>query len=116
LVVHGLDLLAEGERTGQVAHLTYEFPVPASRRVEVQAAALRFLAETTHLVYRPGRAEPVDLRASVDSVELDEQAVRFRLRATRTAGAQPREILQVLGLSDLENAGQFLTRTAVEMS
>ena len=53
--------------------------------------------------------------ADLMSVQLRDAMVCFRLRATDQASARPRDVLQALGLTDLEQQGHFLTRSEVEL-
>jgi hypothetical protein len=41
--------------------------------------------------------------------------LRIRLIVDREGSARPREVLEALGVGDLENEGFFLTRTKVEV-
>ena len=51
----------------------------------------------------------------MDRLELCDGQLRLTLRASRAASARPREVLEALGLADLESSGRYLTRTAVQL-
>jgi radical SAM-linked protein len=115
----GLDILAvepvpAGLRKARAKSLWYELAVPAER---VQQAAVRvadFVAAATWPVERPGRAAPVDLRATLEELTIEEGVLRMKLSAIHEAQARPRDILSVLGLLDLESHG-LLVRSRVEL-
>ena len=96
--------------------MTYQFPVPPERRPQVEQAIEQLLADSTLLVRRDDRSEPVNMRADLESVEWCDDAVRFRILAAQQASLRPRDVLQALGLADLEQQGYFLTRSEVELT
>ncbi len=110
-----LRMLEAGESKVRVERFTYEFPLPASRRERVKQSATQLMSQTSCLIDRPGRKEPVNVRTGLDTLELEEDLVRFRVLSSRLASARPREILEAIGLSDLEAEGHYLTRTKVEI-
>lgn len=110
-------LLPPGAKKAQAVSMTYTIPVPAERRESAAIACCELLALETLLIERPGRKQPIDLRADLVGVMLDETGVlQIQLRVTREAGAGPREVLDALGLSDLENGGHVLTRSKVQLA
>jgi radical SAM-linked protein len=111
-----VEVLAAGAGKAQAARMTYEFPVPPERRPRVASAVQALLAADHYEIERDGRRERIDLKADLDGLELVEGCVRFSLRATRTAGVRPREVLEALGLADLEAEGLPLVRTSVEVT
>ena len=96
--------------------MQYQFPVPDERCGQVELAIEKMMTASTLLVQRDGRQQPVDILADLMSVELCDGSVRFCLRATDQASARPRDVLQELGLTDLEQQGHFLTRSEVELA
>lgn len=116
LAIVEVAVLGEGARKAQVASMTYEVAVPAARRAEAEQAVGRLLAAPSCNVAREGRDEPIDVRADLADAELVGGVLRFTLRASRTAAARPGEVLDALGLHDLLESGQFLTRSAVEIA
>ncbi|MBW3596753.1 MAG: TIGR03936 family radical SAM-associated protein [Planctomycetes bacterium] len=120
LVVFDVQVLKENTPKAKIAGMSYEAPVPPDRRDAVAQAIERIAAEETWRIEREDRSAPLDLKADLESLELDEGAegpvVRFRLAATREATVRPREVLAAVGLSDLEDDGACLTRTRVELA
>ncbi len=115
LVIAEVVTLAEGQRKARVRSMLYQYPIPDERCAQVEQAIVALLAASSLLVPRDGRREPVDIRADLMSAELHAGIVRFRLRATDKASARPRDVLHALGLTDLEQQGQIITRSEVEL-
>jgi radical SAM-linked protein len=105
-----------GTAKAQVSRTTYEVSLPPEKHAVVQEAIDRFLAETSHPFTRPQRGTPIDIRADVQRLELRDGTLRMTLKHRREASVRPRDILEVLGLSDLEASGHFLTRSKVELA
>ncbi len=116
LAINSVQAVEPGEKKAQAGRMTYEIPVPAGRRDATRAAIEQLLAQSTVPIERPGRTVPIDARADLEQVELADGVLRFRLRATRTASVRPREVLELLGLTDLEEKGCYLSRTKVELA
>ena len=96
--------------------LVYQFPVPESRRDEVADRIDQFLSQLPYSIKREDRKEPIDVGDSLEQLLLEDGFVRIVLRTTPTAAVRPREILMLLGLDDLEAAGHWISRTAVELA
>ena len=107
--------LAENETKPKIESVWFEFPIPDERRQEVANRIQQFLAVESHTVARPKRHAPVDIRSGVLQLLLDGTQVRMQLAATMEASVRPRDLIKLLGLEDLENAGHYLTRTAVQL-
>ncbi len=116
LEIHTVKRLDEKTRKARVERLTYEVPVPPLRRAKARQAITHLLGQTSHLVERAGRNDPIDVRAGLELLEMTETALRFCLSVGSKVSVRPREVLIALGLSDLEDEGFYLTRTAVEIS
>jgi hypothetical protein len=52
----------------------------------------------------------------LEHLALEHGQLVMTFRAGREAAARPRDVLQSLGLGDLETSGLFLTRTRVELA
>jgi hypothetical protein len=89
--------------------------VPASRHEALRQAIGHLLRQSSHRLDRAGRREPVDLRPAIDDLRLEGHDLRMQLRVTSQAMPHPREILQVLGLEDLESQGAWLVRREVHL-
>ena len=116
LVINSVRILADGEKKAQPTQITYEIPIPDSKKSQVQESIQILLAQSSFLIDREGRDEPVDVRPDLAHLELSNSVVRFSLLVTRTASVRPREVLAAVGLADLEDEGYYLTRTAVDIA
>jgi hypothetical protein len=115
----GLDIVAiepvpAGLRKARAKCLWYELAVPAERVEQATVRAGELVASATCPVERPGRAAPVDLRATLEELTIEDGVLRMKLSAIHEAQARPRDILAVLGLLDLESHG-LLVRSRVEL-
>ncbi|MFV2070049.1 MAG: TIGR03936 family radical SAM-associated protein [Pirellulales bacterium] len=109
------EVVAPGMGKKAVERVVLTVPVPANRQIGLEEKIQQWLARTSHLVTRAGRKAPVDIRPYVETLELDDGALRMVLRVTPTGSVRPRELLDVLGLAELEGEGHFLTRASVEL-
>jgi hypothetical protein len=73
------------------------------------------LSKSEHIVQREEGRGPVDVRSYVDRLEVVDDRLRMRLRVTGEGAARPREVLEALGLDELESQGVYLSRTRVEL-
>ena len=108
--------LAAGQGKARIRAMTYQFPVPPERRPQVEQAIEQLLADSTLLVRRDDRSEPVNMRADLESLEWCERRGAFSHPRRTQASLRPRDVLQALGLADLEQQGYFLTRSEVELT
>jgi radical SAM-linked protein len=116
LTIDRIERLPPGARKAQVSHLTYEVPVPADR-LQIVAQSIAALLERPEVwIERPERPARLDVRANLDHLALEDGRLVMRFRAAREAAARPRDVLQLLGLGDIETSGVFLTRTRVELT
>ena len=116
LIIDEVRKLDASEGKARVERLVYQFPVPESRRDEVADRIDQFLSRLPYSIKREGRKEPIDVGDSLEQLLLEDGFVRVVLRTTPTAAVRPREILMLLGLDDLEAAGHWISRTAVELA
>lgn len=105
-----------GTGKAQLARATYEVPLPDERHADVQQAVERLMAATTYWLNRPERDKPVEIREDLEELSLREGVLCMTLRHRREASVRPRDVLEVLGLADLEASGQFVTRCKVELA
>jgi hypothetical protein len=96
--------------------MLYQFPVPPERRAQLEQAMTQLLASSTLPVRRDDRSAPVNMRADLESLEWRDETVQFRIRASHQASLRPRDVLEALGVADLEHHGCFLTRSEVELT
>lgn len=105
-----------GTGKAQLARATYEVPLPEDRHAEVQQAIERLMATTTYWLNRPERDKPVEIREDLEELTLREGVLCMTLRHRREASVRPRDVLEVLGLGDLEASGRYVTRCKVELA
>jgi radical SAM-linked protein len=120
LVVFDVQVLPENTPKMKIVGMSYEAPVPPERRAAVACAIEQIHAQEQWPVERDDRSAPLDLKADLESLDLAEgpqgPVVRFRVSPTREATVRPREVLEAVGLGDLEHTGHYLTRTRVELA
>ena len=116
LTIFQAEALSREVPKAQIQRVVYEIPVPVARRPAAQAAIGELLVQHAHFVKRQGRKDRVDVRAGLEAIEIVDGVLRIVQRVTRTVTGRPREILEVLGLNDLENQGVHLSRTKVELT
>jgi len=115
LSFHDVQMLPPGTRKAAVESITFMLPLPADRRAAAAASVAEFLAAKNWPIVRAGRRAPLDLRADVLDLSLDDSGLGMRLAVSHEGMPRPREILEALHLADLEQQGFFLTRTAVTL-
>ena len=116
LTIERLEQVPPGSRKAHVTRLTYEVPVPADRLTALQEAIAALLKQPEVWMERSDRAVQIDVRANLDQLALQNGRLVMSFRVGREAAARPRDLLQLLGLGDIEESGVFLTRTRVELA
>jgi radical SAM-linked protein len=109
------EALPEGAKKVQVSRVTLETQVPLPHQAATREAVARLLAAERIEVEREGRSDLLDVRPLVEDLELESDVLRMRLKVTQAQGVRPREVLDALGLADLEAQGCTLVRTRVEL-
>ncbi len=99
----------------RVTSMSYAFPVPADRRYGVEQAIRQLKKQRTLIVKRHRHPQPVEVPLNLDEMILADDVLCFRIRATHSASANPRDILAALELDDLEQQGECLKRTEVTL-
>lgn len=115
LVITAVETREPGQPKARINALHYQFPVPGERREQVQTAIEKLQATDSLLIQRDGRPKPIDMMANLMSVQLRDGSVCFSLSVSGQASARPRDVLEALGLADLQLEGRFLTRSEVEV-
>lgn len=110
-----VDLLPPGTRKARLQSATYRIPVPRELHCEVSGRVERLMKETSRLVRKLNKQSQVDLRQSLEELNLREGVLEMRLGVSAAASASARDVLQALGLAELERDGILLTRTRVEL-
>ncbi|MGQ9575513.1 MAG: TIGR03936 family radical SAM-associated protein [Thermoguttaceae bacterium] len=104
-----IEILPPGARKARLRSTTWQIAVPPQRQAQTAARLEQLKADQAS---SPNQS---DWRRSVEELTLQGGVVRFRLRAGPQQGARPRQVLEALGLEDLERMGVPLTRTKVEL-
>lgn len=97
----------------QPESVEYRIDLPSDRHASAQVAIDRLWSQPRCEIRRPGRKLPIDVLANLAALEIDNNELRIQQRVTRQAGFQPRELLELLGLSDLERQGLHLRRSSI---
>ena len=113
LRIESLEFLPPDHRKARPVSASYQIAIPVSRLPGLEERIQRLLSASTLLVRRPNRSAPIDLRASLLALALDEDRLEMRLKTDPGGSAGPRDVLPVLGLQDLEQEGIALTRSDV---
>lgn len=109
--------IVPADRKAAVAVRTeYAFPLPEHRRASAGEAVADRLAEGKIRYRREEIGREFDLEDHVPSLRLEDGVLRFVLLLSSEGQVRPREILQALGVADLEAEGVVLTRTMVELA
>jgi radical SAM-linked protein len=121
LLPPGLELLevvriTDGLKKARVQTATYAIEIPEDRRLPLLEAIDRLLGETSVAVQRADKQRLVDIRPGIQDVRFSQGLLEMRLAVTPEFAVRPREVLQALGLEDLEAEGQVLARTDVELA
>ena len=115
------EVLPPGTKSGAVARVVYEFPLPAPQIEPLRLRIAEALSAAALVVRREDRDLSIDIRPMIDDLSIEatpagDAVLRFALRTSPgEVGARPREVLQALGAEALEAEGCFLTRTTVEL-
>lgn len=119
LAINTVEILPSEARSARITRAVFELTVPRERREALAARLVDWPASATAIVSRDvsrdGDRKPVDLAAYVEAAVLGDEVLRLEVRVGPEGTARPRELLESLGLSDLEREGIYLTRTAVEL-
>ena len=117
----GLDILSvrrvPTKTRAQPRAAVYRVPVPDERRAELPARVQALLGEE-HLWVERTRPQPrrLDLRPYLRGLRLSPEGLDIELTVTPTGTARPEEVLQLLGLGDLLEAGAVLQRITLELT
>jgi radical SAM-linked protein len=115
LTFHSVAVLPEGCPKVRVRSASYEAPIPPACRAGLRERIEHLLAAATWPVARPRHPRPIDLRPLLLQLALGEEALAMRLRIDQQGSVGPREVLNALGLADLEQRGVRLRRSSVEV-
>jgi radical SAM-linked protein len=116
LTIADLRLLSPDEGKAQVRRMTYVMPIPELQHGRLNERMCQLSEQSSYLIQRDGHKTPVDLKAGLDHLQFDGGVLQFRLNVGSQGSVRPKDVLEALGLDDLETEGCFLTRTAVELA
>ena len=118
--VPGLDILTvrrvESRRAAQVRRVTYRVPLPAGREAGLGERVAALLASPACPVERtrPERKQ-INLRPYIDQIRPAPGALEMDLWVMPSGMARPDEVLGLLGLQDVSEAGPVIERTRLEL-
>jgi len=115
LSIKSIEVLPEGVKKARVRSFTCQAPIPDRHLSRLPARIERFMQASSWPLKRARRAEPFDLRPSVESLSLEEETLQMRLLVGQKGTAGPRDVLEALEISDIEREGAVLRRTVVEV-
>jgi len=115
LTINSVEILPEGSKKARVRSVSYELPVPPQCSSGLADKVDRLMAGSSCPIRRPNRTTPLDLRPLLEELTLRRSVLSMRLRTDDRGSIRPRELLDVLGLADVELEGVHLTRTVVEI-
>src|SRR5688572_19033296 len=102
--------------TARVRRVVYELPLPEDRVPQVERAAAALLAEPKAWVERlKPSAKRLNIRPYFRNLSVADGRLRMDLWVTQDGTARADELLGLLGVADLVDAGAVLERTAVEL-
>ena len=116
----GLEILSvrriDPRRTAQVRRVTYRLPIPAERAADLSRRLSELLAAAECWVER-GRPEKkrVNIRPYLIDLRLRGGALEMELAVTPTGTARADDLVKLLELQDLIEAGAVLERARVEL-
>ncbi len=102
-------------KKAKVVRVAYQLPVSQAHLDEVTQNVQLFHRQSPCLVLRPGRPEPLDAHAGLESFHLQAGVLEVIQAATQSAIAGPRDLLRALNMSFLEEEGAWWTRYRVEL-
>jgi radical SAM-linked protein len=115
LSITSIDVLPEGVKKARVRSFTCQVSVPNERLSRLPNRIEQLLKASSWPLKRARRAEPFDLRPSVEALSLEGDLLQMRLVVGERGTAGPRDVLQALEIGDIEHEGTILRRTAVEV-
>ncbi len=115
LRIESLEVLPPGHPKARAVSASYQMAIPLSRLPGLDERIQRLLSASTSLIRRPNRSAPINLRASLVALALEDDILKMRLKTDPGGSAGPRDVLAALGLEDIEQEGIALTRSDVEI-
>ncbi len=115
LTIHEVRVLEPGQSKGRMRRSSYRMPIPAARHAALQRRIELLSEQTSYWFQRDAGAVPPEKNPALDQLDLHHGVLEFRLVANTQGGIRVREVIQMLGLTDIESQGGFLIRSEVEI-
>jgi radical SAM-linked protein len=118
--VPGLDILSvrrvESRRAAQVRRVTYRVPLPPGCEAGLAERVAALLASPSCPFDRTRpEKKNIDLRPYIDQIRLSPGVLEMDLWVKQSGMARPGEVLGLLGLPDVAEAGAVIERTRLEL-
>jgi radical SAM-linked protein len=118
--VPGLEILSvrrvASRKAAQVRRVTYRVPLPAGREAELPGRVAAVLAAPACPVERTRpEKKTIDLRPYIDQIRIAPGALEMDLWVKPSGMARPDEVLGLLGLQDVAEAGVVVERARLEL-
>jgi len=113
LSFHAVEML-DHTRKAQAHSLCYAAALPESDVEQIASSAAALMARPTCVVRREHDDRAVDIRPLIEDLRVEGTVLQMKLLVSDQIGVRARDVLEELGLGDLELTG-LVTRTAVEL-
>jgi len=115
LGIYRVDVVPPDTAKAAIRRATYEMMIPADRRSEVSRRATELIASPSCTIEQTSNGRSVDVRATLEELEMEGDVLRMKISAAADGGISPRNVLATLGIDDLPEQGSVLTRSCVEL-
>jgi radical SAM-linked protein len=102
-------------KKARVLRVTYRMPIPFELHAQARQRIADFYAQNPFWITRPGRIDPIDGHAHLQSFSVRGDSLEIVQEATQSAIAGPRDLLRAIDMSFLEEQGAWWTRCSVEL-
>jgi radical SAM-linked protein len=118
--VPGLEILSvcrvESRKAAQVRRVTYRVPLPAESQIGLAERISVLLASAACPIERERpEKKQIDLRPYIDQIRLSPEALEMDLWVKPSGMARPDEVLALLGLHEVIEAGVVIERSRLEL-
>ena len=115
LTIHEVRLLEPGHSKGRLRSCTYRIRIPAARRAALQRRIKLLAEQSSYWFQRKAGSGPPEGFPALDQLDLQHGVLEFRLLVNHQGGIRVREVIDMLGLTDIESQGGCLIRTAMQI-
>ncbi len=114
LAIDAVEAVPAGTRKAAVCYAVYRMALHSEdNQQELQSQINHVMRQPSLPLRRVDRDSCVDIRPYLDQLAIVDDQLQIGVHVTPRGSARPREVLQALGLDDLESAGRNLTRVDV---